>query len=70
MVAAVSSGAGFLFAVLWFDLMFDLQVFGHPGRPLSESVLRQSELARSICRDHLVCAVCIAAVFVIQLTSV
>lgn len=56
--------------MLCFDLMFDLQVFGHPGRPLSESVLRQSELARSICRDHLVCAVCIAAVFVIQLTSV
>jgi hypothetical protein len=35
----VSAGAGFLLAVLWFDLMFDVQVLGHAGEPLPEQVL-------------------------------
>ena len=30
---------GFLAAVLWFDLMFDVQVFGQPEGPLPEPVL-------------------------------
>jgi hypothetical protein len=30
---------GFLFAVLWMDLMFDVQVWGHPGGPLPDGVL-------------------------------
>lgn len=30
---------GFLIAVLWFDLMFDIQVLGHPPRALPEPVL-------------------------------
>jgi hypothetical protein len=34
----VTAGAGFLLAVLWFDLMFDVQVLGHPGE-LPEQVL-------------------------------
>jgi hypothetical protein len=38
-VAFVSAGAGFLLAVLWFDLMFDIQVFGHHERDLPEDVL-------------------------------
>lgn len=29
MSAFVTAGGGFLLAVLWFDLMFDVQVFGH-----------------------------------------
>ncbi len=29
MIAFVSAGAGFLLAVLWFDLMFDVQLVGH-----------------------------------------
>jgi hypothetical protein len=29
--AFVTAGAGFLLAVLWFDLMFDVQVIGHDG---------------------------------------
>jgi hypothetical protein len=39
MSAFVSAGAGFLLAVLWFDLMFDVQVIAHRGRELPEQVL-------------------------------
>jgi hypothetical protein len=37
----VTGGAGFLLAVLWFDLMFDVQVLGHgdQGRDVPEDVL-------------------------------
>jgi hypothetical protein len=31
--ALLAACGGFLFAVLWFDLMFDVQVLGHPGSP-------------------------------------
>jgi len=144
--AFVTAGAGFLLAVLWFDLMFDVQTIAHRGRELPEEplasiagyyarvttaarpmnrlialvmlatvaaivveltggqhpywvpwaslplalapiglagghtvpsavrlgtrrdpVTRQSELARSICREHLFCASCIAALLVVQL---
>jgi hypothetical protein len=37
--AFVTAGAGFLLAVLWFDLMFDVQVLGHRDRELPEEVL-------------------------------
>jgi hypothetical protein len=37
--AFVTAGAGFLLAVLWFDLMFDVQVLGHDDRELPEEVL-------------------------------
>jgi hypothetical protein len=37
--AFVTGGAGFLLAVLWFDLMFDIQVAGHRERQLPEQVL-------------------------------
>jgi hypothetical protein len=37
--AFVAAGAGFLLAVLWFDLMFDAQVRGHPGGSVPEGVL-------------------------------
>src|SRR5262245_58112675 len=36
--AALAAGAGFLLGVLWMDLMFDVQVFGHVGQ-LPEPVL-------------------------------
>ncbi|HMJ32811.1 MAG TPA: hypothetical protein VK501_02750 [Baekduia sp.] len=39
MTAFVTAGAGFLLAVLWFDLMFDVQVVGHRERDLPEDVL-------------------------------
>jgi hypothetical protein len=35
----VSAGAGFLLAVLWFDLMFDVQVLRHARGELPEAVL-------------------------------
>jgi hypothetical protein len=35
----ITAGAGFLLAVLWFDLMFDIQVLGHEGQELPEAVL-------------------------------
>jgi len=31
-IAFVTAGGGFLLAVLWFDLMFDVQVLGHRDR--------------------------------------
>jgi hypothetical protein len=37
--AFVTAGAGFLLAVLWFDLMFDVQVSRHAGGELPEDVL-------------------------------
>jgi len=146
--AFVTAGAGFLLAVLWFDLMFDVQMAGHterglPGGPLAsiaayyrrvttaarpmnrliaavmlatlaaiiveivegdsprwvgwaslalaaapivlagartvpsavrlgtrgDSVGRQTELARSIFREHLVCFASIAALLVLQLSA-
>jgi hypothetical protein len=39
MHAIVAAGAGFLIAVLWFDLMFDIQVREHPGPELPPDVL-------------------------------
>jgi hypothetical protein len=35
----ISAGAGFLLAVLWFDLMFDVQALRHRGSGLPEEVL-------------------------------
>lgn len=39
MHSLATTGAGFLLAVLWFDLMFDVQVRGHPGEALPGEVL-------------------------------
>ncbi len=39
MTAFVTAGAGFLLAVLWFDLMFDAQALRKPDRELPEPVL-------------------------------
>lgn len=39
MTAFVTAGAGFLLAVLWFDLMFDIQVLRHREHDLPEGVL-------------------------------
>jgi len=37
--ACTSASGGFLLAVLWFDLMFDVQVIGHRNGELPEEVL-------------------------------
>ncbi|HEX5225403.1 MAG TPA: hypothetical protein VFW29_09755 [Solirubrobacteraceae bacterium] len=39
MNAFVAAGAGFLLAVLWFDLMFDVQLLGHGTREPVETVV-------------------------------
>jgi hypothetical protein len=39
MIAFVTAGGGFLLAVLWFDLMFDVQVLGHRDGDLADAVL-------------------------------
>ena len=39
MHACAAAGAGFLIAVLWFDLMFDVQTRNHPGDSLPTEVL-------------------------------
>ena len=39
MRALLATSGGFLLAVLWFDLMFDVQVLGAPVGPLPEPVL-------------------------------
>ena len=39
MHACVATGAGFLIAVLWFDLMFDVQTRKHSGDALPAEVL-------------------------------
>ena len=39
MHACVAAGAGFLLLVLWFDLMFDVQVRNHRGHALPAEVL-------------------------------
>jgi hypothetical protein len=38
-IAFVTAGGGFLLAVLWFDLMFDVQVLGHREPVLPEASL-------------------------------
>ncbi len=39
MTAFVTAGAGFLLAVLWFDLMFDVQMRGHRASDVPSHVL-------------------------------
>jgi hypothetical protein len=39
MTPFVAAGAGFLLSVLWFDLMFDVQVVRHRGGELPDEVL-------------------------------
>jgi hypothetical protein len=39
MQSMVAAGAGFLLAVLWFDLMFDVQTLGHGDDDVPDAVL-------------------------------
>jgi len=39
MAPYITAGAGFLLAVLWFDLMFDVQITRHRATQIPESVL-------------------------------
>ena len=39
MTPFIAAGAGFLLAVLWFDLMFDVQALRHRGREVPEDAV-------------------------------
>ena len=77
MSAFVTAGAGFLLAVLWFDLMFDVQVLRHRGAVLPAVVLesisayygRVTTAARPM--NRLIAAVMLATVaaIVVQITG-
>jgi hypothetical protein len=77
MIALVTSGAGFLLAVLWFDLMFDVQVIAHRGGDLPEDVLasisayygRVTTAARPM--NRLIAAVMLATIIgvIVQITD-
>jgi len=68
LTAFVSAGAGFLLAVLWFDLMFDVQALGRRDGELPESVVASTAAYyRSILRDHLLCIAAVAVVLLVQL---
>ena len=76
MQPSVVAGTGFLLAVLWMELMFDVQV--RPGSPASgwrrpgprparrgDPPRDQSQLARAIHRDHFVCLAAMVTVLAI-----
>jgi hypothetical protein len=75
--AFVAAGAGFLLAVLWFDLMFDVQALRHPAGDLPEQVLasisgyyaRVTTAARPM--NRLIAAVMLATIVavVVQITE-
>jgi hypothetical protein len=71
--AFVTAGAGFLLAVLWFDLMFDVQVLAHPRGDVPERALasisgyyrRVTTAARPM--NRLIAAVMLATIAAIAL---
>jgi hypothetical protein len=73
--AVARAGGGFLLAVLWLDLMFDVQVLGRRERELPEEVLtsiagfyrRVTTGARPLSR--LIAALMIAALLVLRLAA-
>jgi len=69
MIAAITAATGFLIAVLWFDLMFDVQVVAHRGQPeLPESVLESiSTYYRRVTTDASPMGKLIAVVMVVLL---
>ena len=50
MHAYAAAGASFLIAVLWFDLMFDVQA-GRPGEPTPEALASISAYYRRVTTD-------------------
>jgi hypothetical protein len=73
MESTVAAGAGFLLAVLWFDLMFDIQVRGHGDDEVPDAVLASiAGYYRRVTTDahpmnRLVAAVMLATVLAIVL---
>ena len=73
MTAFVTAGAGFLLAVLWFDLMFDVQARREPGDEALASIsayyARVTTAARPMNRLVAAAMVATLAAVVVQLTS-
>ena len=51
MTALVAAGAGFFAAVLWFDLMFDVQMLGHTRREPADAVALNAAYYRRVTTD-------------------
>jgi hypothetical protein len=69
--ALVTAGAGFLLAVLWFDLMFDVQVLRHPAGEAPEDVLASiGGYYRRVTTDARPMNRLVAAVMLITLASI
>ena len=67
----VAAGAGFLLAVLWFDLMFDVQTRRHAGDPLPPDVLASiSAYYRRVTTDAYPMNRLVALVMVLTLVSI
>jgi hypothetical protein len=67
----VAAGAAFLLAVLWFDLMFDVQVRGHVSNPLPANVLASiSAYYRRVTTDAYPMNRLVALVMVLVLLSI
>ena len=49
---AAAAGSGFLLAVLWFDLMFDVQVRGHRGGTVPGPVRESIAAYYAACHDR------------------
>jgi ER membrane protein SH3 len=69
--ALITAGAGFLLAVLWFDLMFDVQVLQQPAGELPEDVLASiAGYYRRVTTDARPMNRLVAAVMLITLASI
>ena len=67
----VAAGAGFLLAVLWFDLMFDVQTRKHIGNPLPPEVLASiSAYYRRVTTDAYPMNRLVALVMVLTLAAI
>jgi hypothetical protein len=66
-----AAGAGFLLAVLWFDLMFDVQTRKHSGDPLPPDVLTSiSAYYRRVTTDAYPMNRLVALVMVLMLVAI
>jgi hypothetical protein len=69
--AVAAAGAGFLVAVLWFDLMFDVQTSGHKGETLPAEVLASiSAYYRRVTTDARPMNQLVAAMMLVTLVSI
>ena len=67
----VAAGTGFLLAVLWFDLMFDVQTRKHSGNPLPPEVLASiSAYYRRVTTDAYPMNRLVALVMVLTLVAI